>query len=466
MVGFVSRVDPRLERRYWKLVAEHSTALKPLAAGLRALPGAGKAFASTQAMWRFLQNDRMPRTTLVEPLWNYARECLAADRPEFVLVVHDWSQLHFREHESNEDRIDLPSDWNRGYELLTALLVSAQDGQPIAPVVQALEAADGVHGTYSARLQPAQSHMDALRPMMRAAEKAAVGTRCVHVIDREGNAVFYLRQWAKQKRWFLVRSDYSRVVRHEGEERNIRSLAQLLARRGAFRYVREVRYHGRPATQEVAETMVVLDRPAYQQRPKYGQKPHVRLRGEPLSLRFVVSRVFDEKHKLLAEWYLLTNVPASVDDATVALWYYWRWRIESYFKLLKSAGLQLEDWQQTTAERILRRLLIAGMACVTVWQLADDPSPAAAEARALLVRLSGRQMKRKRPFTEPALLAGLWVLLAMLDVLDHYTIADLRRAAALCLSAWICVDTNGRSQCHPAGALGTHGRPDDTTIRR
>ncbi len=435
MVGFVSRVDPRLERRYWKLVSEHSTALKSSAAGLRALPASGKAFASTQAMWRFLRNDRMPRSRLVEPLWSYARERLAADGAEIVLVVHDWSPLEFRDHESNRDRIGLPSDWNRGYELLTALLVSAQDGQPIAPVTQALEAVDGVHATYSERLQPARSHLDALRPMMRAAEKAAEGIRCVHVIDREGNAVFYLRKWNKQKRWFLIRSDYNRVVRHEGEERNLRSLAQLLARRGAFRPTGEVRYHGRPATQEVAQTVVVLDRPAYQQRPKHGRKPHVKLRGAPLQLRFVVSRVFDKKHKLLAEWYLLTNVPASVDDATVALWYYWRWQIESYFKLMKSAGLQLEDWQQTTAERILRRLLITAMACVTVWHLADDPSPEAAEARALLVRLSGRQMKHKCPFTVPALLAGLWVLLAVLDALDHYSVADLRRAAALCLSA-------------------------------
>jgi len=432
---FSCGVDPRLERRYWKLVAEHSTALKASAAGLRALPGAGKAFASTQAMWRFLKNDRMKRTTLVQPLCNYAKECLEAERPEFVLVVHDWSQLHFRKHEDKDDRIDLPCDWNRGYELLTALLTSARDGRPIAPVAQALEAADGVHGTYAARLQPAQSHMDALRPMMRAAEKAAWGTRCVHVIDREGNAVFYLRQWAKRKRLFLVRSDYNRVVRHEGTERNLRSVAQLLARRSAFRYVRDVWYHGCRATQEVAETAVVLERPAYQQRPKHGRKPHVKLRGKPLCLRLVVSRVFDEKHRLLAEWYLLTNVPESVDDATVALWYYWRWRIETYFKLLKSAGLQLEEWQQATAERILRRLLITGMACVTVWQLAGDSSPAAAETRSLLIRLSGRQMKRKRPFTEPALLAGLWVLLAMLDVLDHYTVADLRHAAAVCFPA-------------------------------
>ena len=420
-----------MERRYWKLVAEHSSALKPSAAGLRALPGAGKAFASTQAMWRFLNNDRMKRTTLVQPLCNYAKECLEADPAEFVLIVHDWSQLHFRKHEDKDDRIDLPCDWNRGYELLTALLVSTRDGRPIAPVAQALEATDGVHGTYSDRIEPAQSHMDALRPMMRAAEKAAWGTRGVHVIDREGNAVFYLRQWARQKRLFLVRSDYSRVVRHEGEQRNLRFVAGLLGRRCEFRYVRHVSYHGRCATQEVAETTVVLDRPAYQQRPKHGQT-RLRIRGKPLSLRLVVSRVFDAKHRLLAEWYLLTNLPEGVDDATAALWYYWRWRIETYFKLLKSAGLQLEEWQQATAERILRRMLIASMACVTVWQLAGDSSPAAAETRSLLIRLSGRQMKRRRPFTEPALLAGLWVLLAMLDALDHYSIADLRRAAAVC----------------------------------
>ena len=271
--------------------------------------------------------------------------------------------------------------------------------------------------------------------MIRAAEKAAGDTCCVHVIDREGNAVFYLRQWAKQNRLFLVRADYNRIVQHEGAEGNLRSVARLLLQRGAFRYVRDVSYHGRPATQEAAEAAVVLARPAYQQRPKHGTKARVRLRGEPLTLRLVVSRVFDENHRLLAEWYLLTNVPGHVDDATVALWYYWRWRIESYFKLLKSAGLQLEEWQQAMAERILRRLLIAGMACVTVWRLAGDSSPPAAAARSLLMRLSGRQMKRTRPFTEPALLAGLWVLLAMLDVLDHYSIADLRRAASVCVPA-------------------------------
>jgi hypothetical protein len=42
---------------------------------------------------------------------------------------------------------------------------------------------------------------------------------------------------------------------------------------------------------------------------------------------------------------LLSNVVGQPAD-TLALWYYWRWQIECFFKLLKTQGLHLEDWQQ------------------------------------------------------------------------------------------------------------------------
>ena len=113
----------------------------------------------------------------------------------------------------------------------------------------------------------------------------------------------------------------------------------------------------------------------------------------------------------------------------MALWYYWRWRVESYFKLLKGAGLHLEHWQQETAAALAKRLLVASMACVVVWQVARGESPAAAEARRFLVRLSGRQMKWGVEATEPALLAGLWMLLALVRVLEHHDLNDLSRMA-------------------------------------
>ena len=96
---------------------------------------------------------------------------------------------------------------------------------------------------------------------------------------------------------------------------------------------------------------------------------------------------------------LLTNVTA-VNTATIALWYYWRWQIECFFKLLKQAGHHLESWQQESAAAIAKRLLVVSMACVTVWAIAADKSKEAAELRVFLIKLSGRQMRHKKEFTE------------------------------------------------------------------
>ena len=80
-------------------------------------------------------------------------------------------------------------------------------------------------------------------------------------------------------------------------------------------------------------------------------------------------------------------------------------RIETFFKLLKSAGHNVEQWQQGTVDAVAKRLLVATMSCVVVWQLARSKEPTADEFRRFLIRLSGRQMKWGRAFTEPALLA-------------------------------------------------------------
>ncbi|MEZ5477755.1 MAG: hypothetical protein R3E95_09815 [Thiolinea sp.] len=112
-----------------------------------------------------------------------------------------------------------------------------------------------------------------------------------------------------------------------------------------------------------------------------------------MAARLVVSRILTADGQLLAEWFLLTNV-AAVDAATVALWYYWRWRIESFFKLMKSAGHQLESWQQESALAIAKRLLVASMACVTVWAIAADQGKEAEALKTLLIKLSGRARVR------------------------------------------------------------------------
>ena len=69
------------------------------------------------------------------------------------------------------------------------------------------------------------------------------------------------------------------------------------------------------------------------------------------------------------------------------------------------------------------------MACVVVWQLERNENPDAIEMKTLLVKLSGRQMKRNRPFTAPAMLAGLEKLIPLMEILQHHTIQELKQLA-------------------------------------
>jgi hypothetical protein len=72
----------------------------------------------------------------------------------------------------------------------------------------------------------------------------------------------------------------------------------------------------------VAEVAVVVDRLAWLHRMIDGQRKRRQVRGIALPLRLVITELRDEKGCVLERWYLLTNVPAEVSAATIALWYW------------------------------------------------------------------------------------------------------------------------------------------------
>lgn len=418
-------VESRLRDRYLQLIQEHLSPLEAVAAGLRALPGTAGAFASTQAAWRFYRNHRVQLPRLVQPLIEHARRVIPQACDDYALSIHDWSLLHYREHTSKRDRVELGNSLDLGYELLTCLVVSDRDGAPLAPVCQQLRAQAGVYSTRSARLLPERSQLDMLTPVLDHVEGLSLGKPLVHIIDAEADSVAHYRRWARDGRLFLVRADGERRVRFEGQDVPLCQVVEALRTRGVFHKTRTVDYHGREAQQWVAEAEVVLHRPAYPQRK--GQK-RVAVPGPPLRLRLVVSELrLDGQAQ--EHWLLLTNVPVTVTAERVALWYFWRWLVETYFKLLKGAGQQLEHWQQETGLAVAKRLLVASMACVVVWAVARTTGPEGESLRAVLVRLSGRQMPWGKSYTDAALLAGLWVLLSMLELLEHYDLDKLRRLA-------------------------------------
>lgn len=428
--------DARLSRRYSELCLSHASTAESLAAGFHAIPSLTKPFAATQAAWRFFNNQAVTLPMLAEPLLDSARQDIPTACDQWVLAVMDWSNLHFNSHDAKAKKVGLSRRNDVGYELLTALAVSDRDGSPLAPLCLEMRAANGVHSTRAARPLKAVSVLDGLEPVMNQVrtDVGNAGKKIVFVIDREADSVGHYRNWSKAGHHYLIRADAQRYVLHEGRQVSLGGVSQSLASRGAFVHVRDVQFQGQAMRQFVAETPVVLHRPARTHRvnKKTGKPVHKNLPGDPLPLRLIVSEIRDDRGKVLARWLLLTSLPPSVDAATVALWYYWRWRIESYHKLLKSAGQQVESWQQQTPEALARRLAVAAMACVVVWRLAREEHPLAPRMRDVLVRLSGRQMKRgkgHRPFTESALLAGLGVLIPMLLLLEHHDLNEIRAMA-------------------------------------
>ncbi len=410
-------LEPRLQRRYEIMVHTHLRSAPQLAAGVAAVPGVGSAFAATQGAWRFLNNERVTLAALVAPLRQVALERCQSLTAPVVLLVHDWSKLASDNRKRDELRITHETDI--GYELTTALLVSADDGAPLAPMELQLRTANGMLSTRTPAPR-VRSHLEQVLPTMRASRTWGIGKPILHMLDREADSVDYFRRWDAAGERFLVRADDRRVT-WQGTSALLGEIMKTLRQQREFTCHGTASYRGRQAQLWAAETSVVLDRPAKKNvRDRRFEKP-----GRALPLRVVIVQLRNGDGKVLAHWYLLTNAPDSLTACQLARCYYWRWRIESFFKLLKSHGQQLEHWQQETGPAIARRLLIAAMACVTVWQLEADASPAAQELQGLLIRLSGRQMKRTKLVTTPALLAGLWVLLSSLDLLDHYSVPEL-----------------------------------------
>jgi len=391
-----------------------------LAAGVKSALNENDAFNQTQAAWRFFNNENCTLDELSQPLLKAAHESSAKECDSFILMLHDWSYLGYNKHTSKEDTYNTFKACI-GYDLQSSLAVSDRHGGPLALVAMNLKTKEETLSTYGEKLEDL-THLEELPKRINWLESQNFTKPLVHIVDREGDSSGFFRTFSGDTNW-LVRAKGSSNA-SDGTSKKIKEIAKSLE----FTESRTVDYKGTLAKQLIAETEITIIRPAVkggvEKKGINGKRPPP-IKGPPVTARLIVAQVVDNSGKELATWYLLSNM-FSISASTLALWYYWRWSIESYFKLMKSAGMQLESWQQTTGIAIARRLLVASMACVCVWQISHAKGPEAGELRRILVRLSGRQMKWKTEYTYNALLAGLWVLLAMQDMLNNYNVDKIK----------------------------------------
>lgn len=410
-------MELRLENRYNKLVRSHMQVGHELSPGVRNILSKDAAFNQTQAAWRFFNNEKCNLVTLSQPLLTAAHELCEQECNEYLLVPHDWSYLSYGSHKRKEDTYNTIKK-SIGYDLQSSLMMSDRHGGPLALVAMNLKTKKETLSTYDEKLK-GLTHLEELSKRIDWLESQEFKKPLVHIVDREADSIAFFRALGN-KNW-VIRANDSNYVDDGIAKQKIKEIAKKLL----FSEQRTIEFKGKPAQQQIAEVVVTITRDAHPKRKGVEGKRLPAVKGNPVKVRLIVSRVVDENGKELAIWHLLTTM-FSVPAPTVALWYYWRWSIENYFKLMKSAGMQLESWQQTTGEAIARRLLVASMACVCVWRIAHAKGAEAGELRKVLVRLSGRQMKWKKEFTYTSLCAGLWSLLSLQDLLENYSVDQIK----------------------------------------
>ena len=405
------------------LVQQHIKSSQGVMAGVGSLLGDCQSFAYTQAAWRFLKNEAVTLPILSEPLIKAALAGVSHCE-SYGLVVHDWSRLNYSKHESKEDKRQLSHATDIGYELQSSLLVSDKTGLPIAPIALNLVTKDKVYSRFEGEKAVLESdnHLDELTERIAKIEGLGFELPLVHIIDREADCVDIFRQWQSKGYHWLVRCRKNSTVCYNKKSIQVQALAQQVD----TKYRGEIKLKGMACDVRVGEMWVSVTKSS--KRSKTGKKAE---QGEAFDARLVVSRVLsrDTTPKVLAEWYLLTNVAEAVSCSEIALWYCWRWQIESFFKLLKTQGFGLESWQQETGGAVAKRLAVVCCACVTVWEIMH--STEAEPLKMLLVRLSGRQMKHGVKVTDSALLVGLWQFLSALELLRSYQPEQLYEMAKM-----------------------------------
>ena len=142
---FTSRHEAQRRAKAQDVAPASMHSATELAAGVASLPSTASALAAAHTAWRFLKNERVTSVALVQPLRQDGCVRLAQTNAPFGLLIHVWSQLGCTAGKRDLTQVTQLEDL--GYDLSTALLVSGDDGRPLAPMEMYLKTAACVLST-------------------------------------------------------------------------------------------------------------------------------------------------------------------------------------------------------------------------------------------------------------------------------------------------------------------------------
>lgn len=344
--------DERLDARLFRIVG----AVAPAPA--RSFPDIAGTDAALEALYRFLENDRVDWRDIVKShIVAAAARCCAA---RVVRVLHDTSFLSYA---GEREGLGPIAGGKRGYGIHVSLAVTADEARDplgivaLSPFVREDKPKKRTNAAKLAQTlenrQRPRGDKESNRWNTQAIEVdrlLGANVECIHIMDQEADDFALLAELVDAGVRFVVRgSAMRRLDRHTAEHVGDR-LASAPAT--VFRTV-GINVKGkateRAAHLEIRAASIVLQRPQYAQH-------------DQRELELNVVQVFEPNPPSgqdPVEWTLYTREPiATVADMTTVVDHYRaRWRIEEYFKALKT-GCAIEKRQLESYDALLRALAI------------------------------------------------------------------------------------------------------------
>jgi hypothetical protein len=397
-----------------RMVARQSVCLRRLAGGRR---------SGVVGFGRFLANRKVTSEGLIAG-WSQGLSAACAGR--HVLAIQDTSEINFATTAEHDRGLGLIGKGvGRGVLLHPMLAVDAGTGEMMGLVTGRIWTRDGVVATPHAQRPLSQKESDRWVSTPQAAKahlsQAAMVTE---ISDREADIY---AKWARVPAsgfHILTRAMHDRRIEEGGGKL---SSAPLTSGGTATAELRA--QPGRPARKAqltIRYAQVTLKRPDDTLETDLPKRLAV-------SLVEVVETGAPEGVQPIL-WRLLTThaVPDAAAAWRIVGWYRMRWIIEQFFRTLKQQGLQLEDSQLESAERLIKLTAIAAKAAAVTMQLVharDGRSGQTAEIAftaaeidtldALIPQLEGKTELQKNPHPSRSLAWAAWAI-AKLGGWDGY----------------------------------------------
>lgn len=374
---------------------------------------------------RFLDNRKVTVGSLIE---GWGKQTAHAVAGRHVLAIHDTSEINFRTTPEHRRGLGEIAKGNSYGVLLHAMLaVDAQSGDSLGLVAGEIWTRQGRQ--VIAHDKRAASERESRRWLSTAlaARQVLSAALMVTVIgDRESDIY---------GAWAQVPEDSFHLLSRSMQDRALVGGGSLDATVAAFpvaacRTLELVERPGRPSRDAELEL-------------RFGEvmikRPHRCDPDLPDGVRLRVVEVSEPNPPAGQEplrWCLLTThqVETLAEAWQIVAWYKLRWTVEQLFRTLKKQGLQLEDSQVETADRLLKLTAIATHAAALIMQLVQardgqrvQPASVAFTADEIAAlyaietdQYAPRTEKQRNPHPKESLAWAAWIV-ARLGGWDGYS---------------------------------------------